>query len=510
MKKNVKQYTKSNILHRILTVKAIVFTLTMILICTTFSTANIQNISSKTTLQNMEKDIIWDVSINCNNSGGQTDYTVFGEAPDAHDGPPADTYDVVKPPAPQPPYIRVWLSDNLPVPYDNLWMDYRHYPSVSKVWNLTVHWMPSGGSSPTTITMAWNIAQVNDSEYTSVTLCTNDGTPLQNILVNSSYVFSCPAYVPQFFKIICMGATNQPPVANDDSANVPEDSSNNQINVLSNDYDPDNDQMTIVSVTQPSHGAATTNGAYCFYTPTLHYHGSDFFTYTISDEHGSVDTATVSINIIAKQYYLIITIQGSGTVTKAPDQQSYTYCQVVTLTANPSNGWMFNQWGGDLSGNINPMTITMNGNKSIIANFTVANHPPLTPGKPSGPAQGKPGVTYKYTAVTTDNESDQISYQFDWGDGSTSQWIGPYSSGVVTNASHTWTKKGHFSVKVKAKDIHGAESTWSDPLPITMPLSQSYSIINIHTLLDLVIRFLKGEFIGLSFIEVLRMGDLFK
>ncbi len=500
MQRNVKTSKKKNISISITIVKTNAIVLTFLLSCTVLCPASIDIPTSELISPPNEKNIIWDATITITNAGSQNDYVIFGEAPDANDGPPADPYDVVKPPAPMPPYIRTWLNDNLPLPYDSLWMDYRHYPSSSKTWNLTVHWMPSSGSSPTTITMLWTIAEIAASEYTNVTLCTNDGTPLQNMLLANSYVFSCPAYVPQLFKIICT-ATNLPPIANDDSITVQEDTSNNQINVLLNDDDPENDELTILSVTQPSHGTSTTNGDYCFYTPTPHYHGSDSFTYTISDTYGSTDTATVFVTVQAKPYYLTITIQGSGTVTKTPDQQSYTYGQVVTLTANPASGWMFNHWGGDLSGDINPTIITMNGNKSIIANFTLSNQPPNTPGKPNGPAQGNIKETYTYTAVTTDADGDQISYQFDWGDGSISNWIGPFNSGITASASHTWTKKGNYGIKVKAKDSHGAESAWSESLPITMPLSQGYNPPNIARFIDFLFRFFQGHFVHLLFMQ---------
>jgi hypothetical protein len=581
MNKNIKNGISVQLFRSSMVKRIVPFSLVLILIGASGSTISIPLVPSQNTFSTIHKNIIWNVTIHCSNSGGQNDYGVFGEAPDANDGPPADDYDVVKPPAPMPPYIRVWLDDNLPIPYDYLWEDYRFYPAVSKVWNLTVQWWPSSGSSPTDITMIWDPTEVQDSEYTSVTLCENDETPLEDMLVNNSYVFSCPAYVPQYFKILCEAA-NQPPVAIDDTATVPEDSSNNQINVLSNDYDPENDTLTIISVTQPTHGTSTMDGAFCYYTPTQHYHGSDAFTYTISDEYGSVDTATVSMTITVRQYYLTITIQGSGTVTKTPDQPwytygqvvtltanpsigwkfdhwsgdltgganpasvtmdgnksvtahfielhytltitiqgqgsvvknpdqpNYTYGQVVTLTANPSAGWAFNHWGGDLTGNTNPTTITMTGNKSVIANFTMTNHPPLTPGKPSGQSQGKVGVTYRYTAVTTDSENDQIYYQFDWGDGTMSNWVGPYDSGVLANASHSWTKKGSYGIKVKAKDTKGLESSWSNPLPITMPFTFQYDGFRIGLFIICLLHFLKGEYKGLSFIQMLRMEGFVK
>ena len=39
----------------------------------------------------------------------------------------------------------------------------------------------------------------------------------------------------------------------------------------------------------------------------------------------------------------------------------------------------------------------------------------------------------------------------------------------VVSASHIWNAKGTYSIKVKAKDINGAESDWSDPLAVIMP-----------------------------------------
>ncbi|MDC0305275.1 hypothetical protein OAL57_02340, partial [bacterium] len=43
----------------------------------------------------------------------------------------------------------------------------------------------------------------------------------------------------------------------------------------------------------------------------------------------------------------------------------------ATLTATPSAGYVFVGWNGDASGNVNPLTVTMNANKSIGATFTI-------------------------------------------------------------------------------------------------------------------------------------------
>ncbi len=84
---------------------------------------------------------------------------------------------------------------------------------------------------------------------------------------------------------------------------------------------------------------------------------------------------------------------------------------------------------------------------------------------------GKIGVSYPYESSTSDIDGDQIYYLFDWDDGNTSGWLGPFNSGTSKVANHTWATKGNYNIKVKAKDTFGAESPWSDPLPITMPYS---------------------------------------
>jgi hypothetical protein len=101
----------------------------------------------------------------------------------------------------------------------------------------------------------------------------------------------------------------------------------------------------------------------------------------------------------------------------------------------------------------------------------IFTHAPGKPSTPAGPANGTVGQTYTYSSSTTDLDGDQLSYLFDWGDGTNSGWVGPYNSGSTASAIHIWTAKGKYQIKVKAKDIHAVESIWSDSLPIKMPAS---------------------------------------
>jgi hypothetical protein len=90
------------------------------------------------------------------------------------------------------------------------------------------------------------------------------------------------------------------------------------------------------------------------------------------------------------------------------------------------------------------------------------NNPPNTPSSPpTGPVSREVEQTGSYSTSTTDPNEDQVYYWFDWGDGNNSGWIGPYDSGATGNSSYSWSSVDTYDVKVKAKDVFGAESDWS-------------------------------------------------
>lgn len=86
--------------------------------------------------------------------------------------------------------------------------------------------------------------------------------------------------------------------------------------------------------------------------------------FEISDEQGT------------RQYQLTINIQGKGSVTREPNALYYDEGTVVTLTAIPdtSVAAIFLGWSGDVSGTSNPVTITMNGSKTVTASFKATIH----------------------------------------------------------------------------------------------------------------------------------------
>jgi hypothetical protein len=85
---------------------------------------------------------------------------------------------------------------------------------------------------------------------------------------------------------------------------------------------------------------------------------------------------------------------------------------------------------------------------------------------PHSPAYGKINIYNNYTVKIVDPERDDIFYYIDWGDGNESGWLGPYSFGQIINTTYKWLTPGKYEIRIKAKDILGAESNWSVPFTI--------------------------------------------
>jgi hypothetical protein len=92
------------------------------------------------------------------------------------------------------------------------------------------------------------------------------------------------------------------------------------------------------------------------------------------------------------------------------------------------------------------------------------NEPILRTGK----IQGIIGNEYTYSALTTDPHAYQVSYRFDYGNGSLSEWTPFVPSGSSSYRSYTWEKPGVFFIRSQARNEYGLESVWSPPIQVTM------------------------------------------
>jgi hypothetical protein len=106
------------------------------------------------------------------------------------------------------------------------------------------------------------------------------------------------------------------------------------------------------------------------------------FSHWSDDLSGSANPETITMNenksITAHftslpQYILTAKTSGAGGILLDPEGGIYYKGTVVTVSADPDSGHKFVNWTGDLSGALNPQTVTMNSNKSITAHFSEAS-----------------------------------------------------------------------------------------------------------------------------------------
>ncbi|KYK20776.1 hypothetical protein AYK24_03570 [Thermoplasmatales archaeon SG8-52-4] len=89
---------------------------------------------------------------------------------------------------------------------------------------------------------------------------------------------------------------------------------------------------------------------------------------------------------------------------------------------------------------------------------TLKNEPPNTPDI-IGPNKGKPGVEYTFCINASDPDNDNLLVSWNWGDGTSTEWGGPYESGTEVWYSHIWNEKGTYTISVTIKDFHGETVT---------------------------------------------------
>jgi len=118
-------------------------------------------------------------------------------------------------------------------------------------------------------------------------------------------------------------------------------------------------------------------------------------------------------------------------------------------------------------------------NWNIWAEVKFPSEPPEKPQRPDGPAAGVIGAEYDFSTSTTDPEGEQVSYWWDWDDGTPGEWTDFCNSGVTVFASHIWTEAGDYDITVKAKDVNGIESEWSDAKTIHIVDTAALEIGNI-------------------------------
>ena len=74
----------------------------------------------------------------------------------------------------------------------------------------------------------------------------------------------------------------------------------------------------------------------------------------------------------SETYTLTTVVSPSGAGSVSPSGGEYEPGELVTLTASPASGYIFDYWSGAASGTTATTTVTMDSRKSVTANFETA------------------------------------------------------------------------------------------------------------------------------------------
>jgi hypothetical protein len=127
--------------------------------------------------------------------------------------------------------------------------------------------------------------------------------------------------------------------------------------------------------------------------------------------------------------------------------------------------------------------------------FIINNNHPNSPDI-LGPANGNVRKNYEYVFKSIDTDNDEIYYYIDWGDGTNSGWLGPYSSGYELNLQHSWKVNRTYEIKARVKDSNNLLSPWS-AIEVNIPKTQQNKIYNwlqIHPFLYYLLQIFKNIF----------------
>jgi hypothetical protein len=156
---------------------------------------------------------------------------------------------------------------------------------------------------------------------------------------------------------------------------------------------------------------------------------------------GQVRQDVVSWSVLPHEYSLGVTVVGSGTVTRSPDQALYDFGTAVALTANPAAGWHFVSWSGDATGSTSPVSVTVNENKNVTARFE-QDASDLTVQILDRALAVYRGNNATVSAQTLPGASCTIVVMLPSGKASTAAGLGPKVAGADGKVSWTWLVGG--------------------------------------------------------------------
>ncbi len=231
---------------------------------------------------------------------------------------------------------------------------------------------------------------------------------------------------------------------------------------------------------------------------TATWSGTDEWTVTLRDTTGATASRTFTVNFNTTESYTLSvdsTNPSSGvTITSSTGHGGTTpYCPwpdlsagtFVSLTAPEYVGSgdsrkSFSSWSGDVSSSNRTINFTMDGNKTVTANY-VDDHDPdcsvNTPDRPSGPTSGEPGVNYTYsTGGSSCAAGHSVEYRFSWRKVGESWTFTSWSSSDSTTLN--FSEAGTYEIDAQARCAHdnSVTSAYSDVLTVEIEADPDCSV----------------------------------
>jgi hypothetical protein len=137
---------------------------------------------------------------------------------------------------------------------------------------------------------------------------------------------------------------------------------------------------------------------------------------------------------VEDEYELAVVIEpaGWGTVEKEPNLDTYRYGDIVQLTAVAEPGWEFSGWSGDLTGNTNPITVTMTGSRAVVATFEEGRYDVRVTVEGMGEVRRVPDPPYDYLQNVTLTPIPAARWRF-------AGWGGADAGLLNDNGNGTWS-----------------------------------------------------------------------
>ncbi|MFO8077209.1 MAG: VCBS repeat-containing protein [Thermoplasmatota archaeon] len=130
------------------------------------------------------------------------------------------------------------------------------------------------------------------------------------------------------------------------------------------------------------------------------------------------------------------------------------------------NSWDSLRQGGFATGDFNNdgnMDFIAGGVQGTVRLFInkYQEFPPIKPRITPPGIEISAGMDNEYMFTISDINEDDVFLYVDWGDGTETDWLGPFKSGEIVKLNHTWIDRGSYAIEAKAKDVHGNEGSWS-------------------------------------------------